>query len=193
MKTLEERLWPKVQKTDTCWLWLGAKTEKGYGTIDIGGRKNKKKITSHRIACLVAGLNIKNRVARHECNNKLCVRVAKGHVQIGTQKQNMRDRELAGNTLKGTRSPNACFTKEQVKEIIKLWNTGEYSQRSLAKMFNSGKSTIQALVSGISSYYKEVDILLKRRTRSHAASGKRNPAYKHGLYVGNKDQKGEVL
>lgn len=33
--------------------------------------------------------------------------------------------------------------KEQKNEILKLYNTGEYSQRKLARMYNVGRRTIQ--------------------------------------------------
>lgn len=35
-----ERLWGRVVKTDTCWLWTGGATTKGYGTIVVEGRKH---------------------------------------------------------------------------------------------------------------------------------------------------------
>ena len=30
-RTAEERLWAKVNRTETCWLWTGGKSTKGYG------------------------------------------------------------------------------------------------------------------------------------------------------------------
>jgi hypothetical protein len=32
----EERFWERVQKTETCWLWIGGLTKAGYGQFHIG-------------------------------------------------------------------------------------------------------------------------------------------------------------
>lgn len=46
--SLDERFWSKVDKTGSCWLWLGAKDRKGYGQIwDLPKGRHRK---SHRIA-----------------------------------------------------------------------------------------------------------------------------------------------
>jgi hypothetical protein len=34
---LQARVWPRVTKTATCWLWQGARTQ-GYGYVYLGGR-----------------------------------------------------------------------------------------------------------------------------------------------------------
>jgi hypothetical protein len=34
-QSVEERFWAKVNKTETCWLWTGAKHEKGYGLLKV--------------------------------------------------------------------------------------------------------------------------------------------------------------
>src|SRR3990167_6581418 len=41
----EQRFWLRIEKTLTCWLWLGAKSH-GYGEISIGGRPFR----AHRFA-----------------------------------------------------------------------------------------------------------------------------------------------
>lgn len=33
-RTASARFWPKVNKTDTCWLWTAARTPDGYGSFD---------------------------------------------------------------------------------------------------------------------------------------------------------------
>ena len=43
--TVEERLWAKVEKTDTCWLFHGAKVN-GYGQISVNGKMQ----LAHRVA-----------------------------------------------------------------------------------------------------------------------------------------------
>lgn len=41
-----ERLWKRVLKTDSCWLWTGAKDTCGYGVI----RAHGKRTNTHRLA-----------------------------------------------------------------------------------------------------------------------------------------------
>lgn len=50
MKTMAERFWPKVHKTETCWLWTGYKTDKGYGAIETGWKSTKRRHQAHRVA-----------------------------------------------------------------------------------------------------------------------------------------------
>jgi hypothetical protein len=65
-----DRFWPKVEKTESCWLWVGATTGKGYGTFWNEGRM----VYAHRFAyeSLVGpipdGLQID-----HLCRVKNCV------------------------------------------------------------------------------------------------------------------------
>jgi len=49
MRTLEERLWAKVDKKESCWLWTGSLQGSGYATIRLGGRGSKFQM-AHRAA-----------------------------------------------------------------------------------------------------------------------------------------------
>ncbi len=154
---LEDRFWPKVQKTETCWLWTGAVDSSGYGLIEVGGCKNRATLRAHRVACMLKGVRIAGLVVRHECNVKLCVRVAKRHAQAGTQKQNMRDRELAGNTLRGSSFHNAVMTKEKAAQVLEAYDAGVYrSVRELGRAFGLASSTVYNLVAGVSGYRQEL-------------------------------------
>lgn len=77
--TIEERFWRKVQKTETCWLWVGYRNEDGYGSIRMQGRPE----FVHRVAFAMAGtpLNPLQEV-HHACPNKNCVRVHPAHLVI---------------------------------------------------------------------------------------------------------------
>lgn len=98
MKTLEERFWTKVQKTDTCWLWTAA-TQKGYGAFGVG-RKMKR---AHRVAWeLVLGPIPGNKPLDHKCQNTLCVRPHPDHLRPVTYKQNMEHRRGANKNNQGS-------------------------------------------------------------------------------------------
>lgn len=37
-ETAEARFWAKVNKTETCWLWVGASNPNGYGRFSVAGK-----------------------------------------------------------------------------------------------------------------------------------------------------------
>lgn len=86
-RPVEERLWEKVAKSDTCWLWTGAKCgggRGGYGSIRIG-RSTKK---AHRVAWeLTNGPVPEGMKLDHICHNRACVRP--DHLRVVTHKQNL--------------------------------------------------------------------------------------------------------
>jgi hypothetical protein len=83
--TEEERFWPKVEKTDTCWLWRGSHTNLGYGQF----RSNGRNVLAHRWSYakakgeIPAGLNLD-----HLCRTPACVNP--DHLEAVTQMVNLR-------------------------------------------------------------------------------------------------------
>jgi hypothetical protein len=85
--TIEERFWSKVVKTDSCWLWNGAKSAKGYGVFEVYGHTER----AHRVSYRMAHGPVKsNMLICHKCNNPGCVNP--NHLYMGTNGDNMRDR-----------------------------------------------------------------------------------------------------
>ena len=82
-KPLDERYWCKVEKTDGCWIWRGAKTC-GYGVFGI---RNNQLIYAHRysyytmVGDIPLGLEID-----HLCRNTLCVNPE--HMEAVAHKEN---------------------------------------------------------------------------------------------------------
>ena len=93
--TLETRFWAKVTKTETCWLWTGAHTTKGYGRIwTLGGRH----APAHHVAWeLLHGPLPDGTLLDHACHVPACVNP--DHLRIATVKQN-------GENLTGLRTNN---------------------------------------------------------------------------------------
>lgn len=80
------RFWSRVEKTPTCWLWLGSRDQRGYGTMRFQGRNQR----AHRIAYqLAVGPIPEGLLACHHCDNPSCVRP--DHIFIGTMADNIRD------------------------------------------------------------------------------------------------------
>lgn len=84
-----ESFWRYVKKTDTCWLWTGAKDACGYG---MGHEKTPegKWVTrrAHIISVRLSGREIpRGMQCDHLCDNPPCVRP--DHIAITTQRMNV--------------------------------------------------------------------------------------------------------
>lgn len=87
--SLEQRFWDKVEKTESCWRWHGAKNDFGYGRINLGGR-NEGVDRAHRVSYrLHFGEIPKGKVVCHSCDNPECTRP--DHLFLGTKQDNSLD------------------------------------------------------------------------------------------------------
>jgi hypothetical protein len=80
--------WEKVNKTHSCWLWMGSKDRNGYGQVRIGKRPGKLFYT-HRLAYeMLVGLIPSGMVIDHLCKNPACCNP--DHLEPVTQRENVR-------------------------------------------------------------------------------------------------------
>lgn len=83
----ELRFWPKVNKTDSCWIWAGQiHKPTGYGLFWNG----KKTVRAHRYR-FITDNGYEPEVVMHTCDNPSCVNPA--HLTGGSQLDNIRDRD----------------------------------------------------------------------------------------------------
>lgn len=137
MKPLKERFFKKVQKTDTCWLWMAAKSG-GYGQIGYA----RKLIKAHRVSWEIFRGKIKNNLCvLHKCDNPSCVNP--DHLFLGTQKDNAIDRSKKnrGGNLKGIANGRSKLNHNQVIAIRKRVE----SNSSVAKEFGISPSQVSKI------------------------------------------------
>lgn len=79
-----ERFWNNISKTDTCWLWIGYKMNKGYGFFSMDNRP----YLSHRISYQIHKGDIpKELELDHLCRIRHCVNP--DHLEAVAHSENM--------------------------------------------------------------------------------------------------------
>ena len=161
----EARFWSKVEKTDGCWLWRAGLDEDGYGkfaiTLPRGSRPKQRHVRAHHYAYELAHAPLPaSTLLMHTCDTPACVRPE--HLRIGTQRENIADRDAKGRAPRGLRNGaytrpervrrgarhgNAKLTDADVIEMRRLARDGERSG-ALAARFGVDRSRVQAIVSG---------------------------------------------
>jgi len=168
-----QRFWAKVDKSDgedACWIWQAAvnRYRGGYGQFGVGDRKHHYNRPAHRVAYEITfGAVPADLYVCHRCDNPRCVNPS--HLFTGTALDNVRDmmrknrlsrankasgdrngmRMHPESVLRGSSSPNARFTTEDVEYIRKRYAQGDVTLQSLADQFGVNKSTIGKIVRGI--------------------------------------------
>jgi hypothetical protein len=92
-RSLEERFWKRVQIGPGCWLWIGSRTKKGYGSIRAPW--HGPLLLAHRVSYeLHFGPIPPGKYICHHCDNPPCVRP--DHFFLGDESLNKLDMHRKG-------------------------------------------------------------------------------------------------
>jgi HNH endonuclease len=146
----EQRFNKYVQRNieiNNCWLCQKNLNNEGYGQIKISG----KRFLLHRISYAVfKGDFDDNLDVLHRCDIKNCINPE--HLFLGTQANNMADRDAKGRQAKGEKngrySPVAKLTDIQIKEIRHLKAETRLSQKEIAQIFHVSRPLISCILRG---------------------------------------------
>lgn len=91
----ELRFWLQVNfRREGCWPWIGGRDRDGYGRLWAWGEK----VMAHRLAWrLSTGPIPEGLCVLHRCDHPPCVRP--DHLFLGTQRENLEDRDLKGRAV----------------------------------------------------------------------------------------------
>lgn len=152
--TVEDRFWPKVEKTNDCWIWIASGGR--YGHFKYNGRIEM----AHRVSWLLEYGEIPDGLdVLHRCDRPRCVRP--DHLFLGTHADNMRDMRAKGRgnspIVKFNRGSQnfrsratTGLTEDQVREIRAM---AGMSRAEIARRYSTSWGCI--------------DSILKRKTWTH--------------------------
>lgn len=133
-----ERFESYVIRTEDCWLWSGALTQKGYGQFFLESENR----AAHKVAYeLNYGPIPAGFVVKHSCDNRNCVRPT--HLTAGTQQSNIQEAVDRGRMAVGALNGRSTMTEQTAKEIKDLLRAGPFTMRHIASMYGVNQHAVQ--------------------------------------------------
>ncbi len=139
------RFFDKVQITKHCWLWEAQISDKGYGQFKFHGSG----IPAHRFSYqLFVGPIEPGKMILHrrECGNRSCVNP--NHLYMGTNADNVRDRELWGNPGIGEKHGRAKLSESNVLAVRRIHKDKRCGYAETAESFGVTPALIGSIVRG---------------------------------------------
>ena len=137
-----------VKSREECWNWQGSTTKDGYGMFTM----YYKTYLTHRLAWKNRNGDIpKGLFVLHKCDNPKCCNPE--HLFLGTQKDNMKNKSDKGRCQTGSRVGKKYLTDTDAMDIKILYDTGDFSQRDLGRMFDVTHLQIYKIIHGKSKLH----------------------------------------
>jgi hypothetical protein len=136
--------WHYIQPktTEECWEWQGPNdAAQGYGRFKVKGVQ----YVAHRFSYELHNGSIPpHHFVCHFCDNPKCVNPH--HLFAGTSQDNHADMMIKRRNVHGKQHPLAKLTDEQIREIRRLYHTGQYRHKDIAALFGVSKTIIGNIV-----------------------------------------------
>lgn len=144
-KTLSESLENYIPIPECgCWIWCGASLPKGYGLL-CNTYNRKYPIRAHRASWIVNNGPIpKGLHVLHTCDTPACINPR--HLYLGTNKDNVKDREKKG---RGHRGERHCFSKLTEQNVMSILQDSR-PQCEIAAHYGVKHNTISNIKTGTS-------------------------------------------
>lgn len=145
-----ETFWKNVRKTDYCWEYIKRIDTKGYGRIQIYGKKQD--LRAHRASWMLHNGKIPpNTFVCHKCDNPCCIRP--DHLFLGSPKDNIRDMMLKGRQAPSHKTAHfgednaASKITSMIAQIIRAkYKTDLYSQQQLADQYGINQRSVSNII-----------------------------------------------
>jgi hypothetical protein len=141
-RPLTDRFWAKVVVVPYdrgCWIWVGATAgvpRREYGCLGFLNRVEK----AHRISWILhTGPIPEGMDVLHRCDVRTCVRP--DHLFLGTDKENVEDRQSKQRHAFGERNGKSKLTTSLALEIMALYEPRKFGQRKIARRLGLKEST----------------------------------------------------
>ena len=143
----------KIDRSGSCHIWQGQKTNGGYGVFHVAGLT----LLAHRLVRAMGGGDMTAQVVMHTCDNPSCVNP--DHLSDGTYATNMADMDVKGrrNT---TEAVGAHLKDRQSHPRARRVSTpsGEFASAALAaEAFNIKPRTAQRWANDCRNGWKWLD------------------------------------
>jgi len=144
-----KRYWSKVivGGLDECWRWRAAFNSKEYANLSFFQNGKKTSMNAHRVGLILRLGPLPDHIhALHSCNHPWCQNPC--HVYPGTNQDNINYKMEQGRHrgARGERCKQHKLVTSQIHEIRALYRTGQYFQKTVAKMFGVNQQQISRIV-----------------------------------------------